>query len=454
MQVEPKSRKALIWLWLLGFAVVALALINEVAYRRAADNATQRTQILAVLDETRLAAQSIESADSYLRLYVLTGDREQLQVARGAESDVATRLRWLTDHYQHRPYGQPLMSQLTAASRAMLALLKHATQLRDEGRQSDALQLVSTDHSTDLVRAKLQALEAVELQRGRLLRDQGSTSLVVERFGIDLMASVTLLMLALHVVQSKKYDTAESRHKQELQQERDQLEQKVHQRTAELAGLALHLQTVREDERGRISRELHDELGALLTAAKIDLEWARRCDKGVSQDLAERLRRVGELLDGSSALMRRVVEDLRPSALVHLGLAPALENLGIDFGQTTGIRVTKNLTPVQLTESGRITAYRIVQESLTNVARHAQARHVAISLRSSDGQAVIVVQDDGQGFDVSSVRQTAHGLRGMLFRVESEGGRLRVDSQPGVGTRVEAQLPLRTPEPHAPTAQH
>ncbi|WHZ13091.1 MAG: Two-component system sensor histidine kinase [Burkholderiaceae bacterium] len=444
----------MIWLWLLGLAVVALALINEVAYRRATDNATQRTQILAVLDETRLAAQSIESADSYLRLYVLTGNREQLQVARGAESDVATRLGWLTDHYRHRPYGQPLMSQLTAASHAMLAVLKHATQLRDEGRQSDALQLVSTDHSTDLVRDKLQALEAVELQRGSLLRDQGNAALVVKRFSIDLMALLTLLMLALHVVQSRKYDAADSRHKQELQQERDLLEQKVHSRTAELAGLALHLQTVREDERGRISRELHDELGALLTAAKIDLEWAGRCGDEVPHGIAERLRHVGELLDRSAAFTRRVVEDLRPSALVHLGLAPALENLGIDFSHTTGIKVATDLTPVQLTESGRVTAYRIVQESLTNVARHAQARQVAIGLRSSDRQAVIVVQDDGQGFDVSSVRQTAHGLRGMLFRVESEGGRLRVDSRPGAGTRIEAQLPLRAPEAQAPTAQH
>lgn len=454
MPATTKSHWHPVLLSLLALAVIALALINEVAYRRATDNAAERGEVLAVLDETRALGQAIETAGSSERLYLLTGDSKHLQLARGAESAVAPHLQWLTAHYRHRPYAQRLVSQLSAACRARLALLSRAAQLGDEGRPADALRLVSTDHSASLVQTTLHAVETAELQRVRSLRDQGNTALVVERFGIDSMALLTLLMLGFHAVRSRKQATDQSRHEQELQQERDRLEEKVHSRTAELADLTLHLQTAREDERGRIGRELHDELGSLLTAAKIDLEWICRCSDGEPHDIAERLHHVGGLLDGSSAVARRIVEDLRPSALVHLGLAPALENLATDFAGTTGISVATDLSPVQLTESGRITAFRIVQESLTNVARHAHALHVTVSLQSGNGRAVIVVRDDGRGFDAASVRRTAHGLRGMLFRAQSEGGGLRVDSRPGAGTRIEAHLPLRTPEAQVPTTQH
>ena len=438
----------------LGLAVIALALINEVAYRRATNNAARRGEVLAVLEETRSLAQAIDDAGSSERLYLLAGDGEHLRLARGAELGANQHLRWLTTHYQRRPFAQLLVTQLTAACQARLALLKHATELRSEGRSADALQLVSTDHSASAVHAALSAVEAAELQRAHSLRDQSNTALVIERFGIDLMALLTLMMLGLLALLSRKRAADQARHEQELQQERDQFEEKVHSRTAELADLTLHLQTAREDERTRIGRELHDELGSLLTAAKIDLEWIRHSGGGSEPyDIAERLHHVGGLLDGSAAVTRRIIEDLRPSALVHLGLAPALENLATDFGNTTGISVATDLAPVQLTESGRITAFRIVQESLTNVARHAHALHVSVSLQSVNDRAVIVVRDDGRGFDASSVRRTSHGLRGMLFRARSEGGGLRVDSRPGAGTRVEAQLPLRTPEAQVPTTQ-
>src|SRR5574337_2004484 len=226
MQATKKSNWNPLLLLFLGLAVVALALINEAAYRRTMSNAARRGEVLAVLEETRELAQSVENAGSNEHQYLLTGDSEHLQHVRSAASDVAQHLQWLTAHYRGTPYAQPLVTRLAAACQARLALLKRATALRDEGRPSDALQLVSTDHSTSVVQATLSALEAAELQRVHSLGDQSATALVIERFGIDLMALLTLLMLGFHAMQSKKHATDQSRHEQELQQERDQLEEK------------------------------------------------------------------------------------------------------------------------------------------------------------------------------------------------------------------------------------
>jgi signal transduction histidine kinase len=210
----------------------------------------------------------------------------------------------------------------------------------------------------------------------------------------------------------------------------------------QLTELAQHLQTAREDERSRLARELHDELGALLTAAKLDAARIKSRLGTGAPEAAERLAHLNEILNNGIALKRRIIEDLRPSSLNNLGLVAALEIQAREFGERCGIEVDCTLEPVALRPSAELTAYRLVQEAFTNIAKYAKAKRVEVNFAARDGVAEISVRDDGVGFDPSLRRPSAHGLLGMRYRVEAEGGRLALESSPGHGTRIHATLPL------------
>lgn len=225
--------------------------------------------------------------------------------------------------------------------------------------------------------------------------------------------------------------------------EHARLEALVTERSESLATLATHLQHVREEERGFLARELHDELGALLTAAKFDV--ARVKAKLENQDFylaLERLSHLNATLNSGIALKRRMVENLRPSSLDNLGLVAALEILAREFSEGSHLPVRFQLEEVSLSNTSALTAYRLVQESLTNIAKHAQAKAIFIQLSKTDTGANLVVEDDGIGFDASRVKPNSHGLAGMQHRVTSAGGQLRIGRRdPESGTRVEAFLP-------------
>ncbi|MBP7915598.1 MAG: sensor histidine kinase [Vitreoscilla sp.] len=228
-----------------------------------------------------------------------------------------------------------------------------------------------------------------------------------------------------------------------LQVEHDRLEIEVAQRTAQLTGLAQRLQTAREDERNRLARDLHDELGSLLTSAKLDAARIRsRLAAGQAPEALERLAHLVSTLDSVIALKRRITEDLRPSALSHLGLVATLEILAREFGERSGVAVHCDLHPVALAPSCELTTYRLAQEAVNNLSKYAGAKNVWLSLAPQGHQAQISVRDDGTGFDTRTLDASANGLVGMRYRVEAEGGTLSVVSAPGQGTLIRALLPL------------
>jgi len=142
-------------------------------------------------------------------------------------------------------------------------------------------------------------------------------------------------------------------------------------------------------------------------------------------------------------LKRRVIEDLQPSTLANLGLTAALEALCGEFSKRLEIEVNTSLDEVELADDVRLTAYRVVQEGLTNVAKYPHATQVDVRLVDRASVAVLSVQDDGAGFDTARVPLVARGLAGMRFRVVSHGGRFDVVSRPGGGATIEVQLPQR-----------
>ncbi len=226
-----------------------------------------------------------------------------------------------------------------------------------------------------------------------------------------------------------------------IQAQRDGLEVEVTARTAQLKELAQHLQTVREDERSHLARELHDELGALLTAAKLDAARLKLRLDTASPEIAERLAHLNDALNSGIALKRNIIENLRPSSLSNLGLVAALEILVRDFRTEGGAEVHCDLQPVSLTASSELTVYRLVQEALTNIRKYAQASEVRVTLAARDDKVLVEVADNGVGFEPELRTDPSYGLLGMRFRVDAEGGTFRLVTAPGAGTVIEALLP-------------
>ena len=215
-----------------------------------------------------------------------------------------------------------------------------------------------------------------------------------------------------------------------------------------LRSLARQLVNVQEKERGHIARELHDEIGQELTGLRFFLETARRSsDRDGDRDRDRALERGLHLLAGLMGKVHDLSLSLRPSSLDDLGLPAALRSLTWRFSSQSGIRVRfEHSGPEDRMDSDIETAaYRIVQEGLTNVARHAQTSDAAVSVRALEGTMEIVIEDQGVGFDPNAVPfdPTSVGLAGMRERVSLLGGNLAVESAPGKGTRLEVRLPVR-----------
>ena len=270
-------------------------------------------------------------------------------------------------------------------------------------------------------------------------------ALLVNRVAVGSLTLVALLSLFLFLRQLRAQDRERASRQRVLLQEREQLEDEVERRTDRLTQLAKHLQSVREDERAHLARELHDELGGLLTASKLDIARARM-KTADPPELLVRLDRVNDHLNKCIALKRRIIEDLRPSALANLGLTVALQNLCDDMSVSLAIPVKLVAAQFHLPPEAELAVYRFVQEALTNIGKYAAAKQVEVTLKEVDGGATVEVVDDGVGFDPQASRAGHHGLAGMQFRAESLGGTMSVSSAPGRGTRVHINFPQSAAE--------
>jgi signal transduction histidine kinase len=199
---------------------------------------------------------------------------------------------------------------------------------------------------------------------------------------------------------------------------------------------------VREEERARIARELHDEMGQALTALRIDLGWLRNKCLPLGTPAVERVGSALGVVEHSIVSLRRISEDLRPAMLDSLGLAAAVEHHVEQFSQRTGIvcRLSMNREEFELDDRLATTVFRIVQEALTNVARHAGASEVSVQIDETGDGIRLSMQDNGRGFSGASDKKT-FGLLGMRERIAMLGGRLEIDSRPGQGTRITGWLP-------------
>jgi PAS domain S-box-containing protein len=213
----------------------------------------------------------------------------------------------------------------------------------------------------------------------------------------------------------------------------------------QLRELSQFLESVREEERTKMAREIHDELGQSLTTLKFDLAWlTKQCPKELDR-VSERTRSMGEVIDGAIQTVKRLSAELRPGILDDLGLADALQWQTRDFSTRTGIKAKfiTNCEEIPLDGERSTALFRICQEALTNVVRHARATRVTVSLKKTRHWIVLQVSDNGIGIEESQILDPrAFGLMGMRERASFFGGEAKIGSIPGKGTSVVANIPL------------
>ena len=431
-------------------AAVALVLISEGSYWQSISGLQDLTSGRDARERVLGLERSLLDAETSQRGYLLTQNKDYLVPYDAEIANIESAFKSLEAYYRDGRAESAVLRQLHKAAGAKLSELALTIRLQNDGRR---------DAVTDLLRSNIgkEQMEEVRALSAKLLalsseslvdiRWELRRTLMLSRTGMALLAALSLLSLYLYL----RHTTQHELHQRELQRliqfERDGLQTEVALRTSELSELTKHLLTAREDERARLARDLHDELGALLTSAKLDAARIRSRLAGTAPEALDRLAHLVETLNSSIALGRRIIEDLRPSTLSNLGLVAALDILAREFTELSGIEVVCTLSPVQLDPDTELVVYRVVQEAITNISKYAKAHQVWLDLDQAGDTVHVSVRDDGVGFDSARKVNSTFGLMGMRFRVEAEGGTLQLTTAPEQGTRLLVTLPSAVPAP-------
>lgn len=429
------------------FAVIFAALlffINEKNFQKSEVATAQIEEARLTLSGLTKVMQHMIDAETGQRGFLLTGDVKYLEPYEVATEDMKRTLDAMRPLLAPYPDELTDLGAITSNVAGKLAEMDMTVRMRKEDKE-DAWKFVLTTNvgkeHMEAIREKSNKLIASSAIKVINAKVQISDSLLLSRITIALLSMVGLLSFYMYLRQTNVLLDTGDREQASLMRERGQVQDLVKERTANLAQLATHLQNVREEERGDLARALHDEFGALLTAAKLDVARLKARLATNVPDAAERFEHLTATLNSVIVMTRRIVEDLRPSSLSHLGLAASLEILVREFEQHNNIAVSIDVENVELGGASQLTIYRLVQEALTNIAKYAKSKHTAVSLHRFDGYITVEVKDDGIGFNLSGVGPNSHGLLGMRHRVEAAGGRLNITSPLGHGTLISAVLP-------------
>lgn len=433
-----RGRWALPAVLVLALAAVA---VNETTYQHShktlaggialTDARIQAAHTLQVLTDAEISARAFLVSEQAADVSAYRQAAAELPAAQEGVFKLIARVD---------PENKVSVDQVRSQIRARLQTLERWVSLAAGGQRSQAQQLAGSDQGRLRFVELRQEFDTV-LDRAAAVQEVARSALynamMLNRVALHGMVLLAVLAMLLFMRQLRHSDL-------QLAQEQLRLEREINARTAELRELAGHLVSAREDERSRVARELHDEMGGLLTAMKLEFARLRRVPDLPAAARA-RVAGIEARLNDGIALKRRIVENLRPSSLDQLGLCVALEMLCVDTAANLGIPVHKQLQTVQLDKETELTVYRLVQESLTNISKYAKAHEVVVTLDLTAGLVQVTVQDDGLGFDVAAVPPGHHGLLGMRVRVESHAGTLTIDSASGRGTLVRAELPVSGP---------
>jgi len=430
-------------------ALIGLFAAAQSGQQRLAD-ASRRVEAAAlrhrVLSET---LQLLTQAESSQRGYVLLGESVYLAPYLDALPALAKNLHRIDEVFVTAD--ATTLAKVANVKRLANLKLEEMSQTlelyKSRGRPA-ALDLIRSDFGrrtmrevTDSVR-QLQSEESTEIvEASRSWRDDLWVTRWITSGGLILNVFLVLLVRRLVVRDLRNRE----REAEELTERRAHLEAVVQERTEELSSLSTHLQSLAEQEKAALSRELHDELGGLLVAARMDVSWLEDHVPATDPEVRTHFLRLHEALQTGVDVKRRVVENLRPTLLDNLGLFPALKWQVADSCGRAGLECLEHYpaTEPMLTPEGSIAVFRIVQESLTNILKHARATRVELRIETTGRWLIVRIRDNGVGLPEERLQAIgSHGLAAMRHRAVGLGGEWRVTPAEGGGTEIEARLPL------------
>jgi hypothetical protein len=388
-------------------------------------------------------------AESGHRGFLITGDASYLEPLHLAEMRIGPLSAQLAETYRGNDVRvRAAIQQIGSTASLRIAKMAEAIVVYRKLGSPAALELASSvsrqelmerfrdattvtrDYEQDLLERSLAKWEEELTIVGRL-------NLATLLMGL-LLAALATIALVRSIRQMAESATA-------LEQQHDQLKAQFDAQARDLTDLAATMQHLQEDERARLSRNLHDELGGLLLSARMDVTWMEKHGLADDSNVKLRLERLRQALDQGIDLKRRVVEELRPTLLDSMGLLAALRWQSEETCARANFRCTEKYpdTEPRLSRAGAIALFRVVQEALANAAKHSKAENVDITFEVTDTEIVLTIRDDGIGAPASDVsKPRSHGLAGMRHRVNMLGGRLDISSGPDVGTTIHVRVPL------------
>lgn len=392
----------------------------------------------------------LTDAESGQRGYLLTGDSSYLQPFTEAVATVGAALDRVREAYGGRADSAEFQQQeLRTLTGKKLGELEETLALFKTRGAGPAVKVVRTDEGKRIMDEISRIVGAMRVAEARELSAatvQWQSDFRLSRWvsAAGVILNLGLVLLATRLV----YGDMRRRALQatSLRDQKQNLEQQVDERTRELTALSTHLQGISEQEKYALSRELHDELGGLLVAARMDLSWLQQRLPTTDPAIEQRFRRIHESLSAGVDLKRRVVEELRPTLLDNMGLFAALRWQFKETCRRAGLNCTETIPESELkfNPDAAIGVFRIAQEALTNILKHAEAKSAALVIGIEGNTFSLRVSDDGKGIPAMRLQNiTSHGLASMRHRIAALGGTWEVRSpSSGGGTVVIALIPL------------
>jgi signal transduction histidine kinase len=427
-----------------SIAILAVAEISQRSFSGAqADigNGLKLRAKLLQLEKTLLEAETAQ------RGYLLSRKVAYLEPFQRSVEAIRPQQRELLDMaFQDKPVRDRLQ-ELSGLIALKLAEMEKTVKVASAEEFERTLAVLDSDEGrqmTEKIRKSFAELNAIVSQQmeSNTFRWQESMdtsrSAIVTAVGLNVVLIATLALL---LIRDQRRVRADTRSQASLA---EKLESEVENRTSELSSLSAFLQTNSEREKASLARELHDELGGILTPAKMDLSWLQG-RLGATPEYGERMNRLSKLIDQGIDLKRRIIENLRPSLLDHLGLASALQWYVDEACKSANLQCNLRISDSleRLPADLEIALYRLVQESVTNIVKHAKAKTIDLTLEREAKGLRVTIADDGVGIaDLEAAKKLSHGLAGMSHRIRSVHGTFDIHSHKGNGTRIDVFVPL------------
>lgn len=350
---------------------------------------------------------------------------------------------------EFQPSEQILIDRLESLISKRVSNLGLTLQAAEQNNTQEARKLMyAGKRLMDEIRSVRESLRTQVVGRHQKTMEHSLRGLNLMEGVVYFLGITTITLLIVWFAATQRQQRLRNEFDQILLERNYALEKKVQSRTEELVALAGYLSNTRETEKANLARELHDELGALLTAAKHDAGWVeRKLPSEIDPAIRERMTRLQQNLNSVIGLTRNLINNLRPAMLHDLGLLTALRNLAEEFASSGDIDVKTKLPnkEINVPEPMALALFRIVQEAFTNSRKYAKATEIQLKLFEDGENLVLNLYDNGVGFDLESPTIARHGLAGMKHRVQMLKGKIEIISSPGKGVLITVEVPLQAP---------